>query len=215
MIFVSISETDIEKCVSLIEKYRHVELRLDLIEPDIDELPLLISKSETAICTYRTDTDPKTGLRFLKSALEFGADIVDFSMNKPQEHIFELSDAASEHKKQLMLSYHNYEFTPDRRFLEKIINESGAYNPDLIKIACFCDDEKDSDLLLSLTDISEKIIPVPMGDAGVRGRLKAYFHGLSLVYAYPDGEKPTAPGQPAYADYKDIDRIIGLIYGKR
>ena len=214
MIFVSISDTDIEKCVVLIEKYKHVELRLDLIKPDIDELPLLISKAETSICTYRTDTDPKTSLGFLKNSLEFGADIVDFSMTKPQEYIFELSDTAADYSKKFMLSYHNYEFTPEKKLLEKLINEAGAYNPDLIKIACLCDDEKDSDLLLSLTEINEKIIPVPMGEAGVRGRLKSYFHGSPLVYACPDGEKPTAPGQPAYADYKDIDRIIGLIYGK-
>ena len=215
MIFVSISDTDIEKCVVLIEKYKHVELRLDLIKPDIDELPLLISKAETSICTYRTDTDPKTSLGFLKNSLEFGADIVDFSLTKPQEDIFVLSDAAARFHKQLMLSYHNYEFTPDRKFLEKLINEALAYNPDMIKIACMCNDETDSDVLLSLMGVSEKIIPVPMGEAGVKGRLKAYFHGSPLVYACPDGEKPTAPGQPAYTDYKDMDRIIGLIYGKK
>jgi hypothetical protein len=63
MIFVSIGETNIDTCISQIEKYKKVELRLDLIRPDFDDLPLLLSAAEMSICTYRSSDDPKMSLK--------------------------------------------------------------------------------------------------------------------------------------------------------
>jgi len=45
MIFVSISDPEIDKCIGLVDKYKNVELRLDLIKPEIDDIGLMISKS--------------------------------------------------------------------------------------------------------------------------------------------------------------------------
>ncbi|MFO7810207.1 MAG: type I 3-dehydroquinate dehydratase [Candidatus Delongbacteria bacterium] len=211
MIFVSISEKNIDKCLKLIDKYKNVELRLDLIEPDIEELPLLISRAKTSICTFRTSDRHQKSLEYLKNAVEFGTDIVDFSLKKPHEYIFELSDKTGEYNKKLMLSYHNYDITPDKVYLEGLIKEAEIFEPDLIKIACNVNSNQESEMLLSLMEKSEHIIPVPMGKEGVKGRLQAYFYGVPVVYAYPDGEEPTAPGQLAFSEYKDMDRILSII----
>jgi len=93
-----------------------------------------------------------------------------------------------------------------------LINEADIYQPDLIKIACMVKSEKDSELLLSLIQINDRIIPVPMGESGQKGRLKAFINGAPIVYAYPDEEKPTAPGQLSFLEYKDMDKILGIIY---
>ena len=211
MIFVSISDTDIQKCAELIEKYKIVELRLDLIKPDIDELPFLISKAETSICTYRTSDDPKKSLEYLINAVECGTDVIDFSLSKPKEDIEEIALACRNNNTKFMLSYHNFESTPDTEYLEGLINEADAYSPDMIKIACLAKSDEDNDRLLELMKLSERIITVPMGETGIKGRLKAYFYGCPVVYAYPDGEKPTAPGQLAFSEYKDMDRILSII----
>jgi 3-dehydroquinate dehydratase-1 len=211
MIFVSISNTDIEKCSKLIEKYKTVELRLDLIKPDLDELPLLISKAETSICTYRTSEEPKKSLEYILSAIEYGTDAVDFSLSKPKEDIEEVALYCRNNNAKLMLSYHNFESTPDTEYLEGLINEADAYSPDMIKIACMAKSDEDNDNLLELMKVNERIIPVPMGEIGIKGRLKAYFYGSPVVYAYPDGEKPTAPGQLAFSEYKDMDKILSII----
>jgi 3-dehydroquinate dehydratase I len=212
MIFVSLGETNIDTCISQIEKYKKVELRLDLIRPDFDDLPLLLSAAEMSICTYRSSDDPKMSLKYLLKAIEYGADIIDFSINKPDVDIRELSDTCRKTDKKLMLSYHNFDYTPEAEFLEGLINEADTYDPELIKIACFAQNDSDSEKLLSLMSVNERIVPVPMGDAGIKGRLKAYLQGSPVVYAYPDGGKPTAPGQLSFLDYSDMDKILKIVY---
>ncbi|MBU4485869.1 MAG: type I 3-dehydroquinate dehydratase [Candidatus Delongbacteria bacterium] len=212
MIFVSISNTSIEKCIELIEKYKNVELRLDLIKPDIDDIGLLLSKSETSICAYITENDSKTSLNYILKAIEFGADVVDFGLNMHSEDISHAVSHAKNHESKIMLSYHNFELTPEKEFLEGLINEAETYSPDMIKIACLCKNDHDNEKLLSLMKINDRTIPVPMGDMGKKGRLKAYFYGSPIVYAYPDEDEPTAPGQLPFSDYQDMDKIISIIY---
>jgi 3-dehydroquinate dehydratase I len=212
MIFVSIGDPDMEKCLSFIDKYKKVELRLDLIRPDIDDLPLLISAAEMVICTYRSSDDPKTSLKYILKALEYGTDIVDFSLSKPDSDITEVASYCRRYDKKLMLSYHNFEYTPESEFLEGLINEADTYNPDLIKIACLAKNDADNERLLTLMKVNERIVPVPMGEAGIKGRLKAYLQGSPVVYAYPDDGEATAPGQLPFMGYSDMDKIISIIY---
>jgi 3-dehydroquinate dehydratase I len=212
MIFVSISNPDIDKCVGLIEKYKNVELRLDLINPDPDDIGILLSKAETSICTFSDISDIPKCMDYLIKSIDFGADLVDVSLNLPADEIRQLVNHAKNEDKRVMLSYHNFQSTPDREFLDGIINEADVYQPNYIKIACLANSEEDSEMLLSLMQINDRIIPVPMGETGKKGRLKAYFNGSPIVYAYPDDEKPTAPGQLPFMDYKDMDKILGLIY---
>jgi 3-dehydroquinate dehydratase I len=212
MIFVSISNPDIERCIELVKKYKNVELRLDMINPDSDDIGLLLSNAETSICTYSDISDPKKCLDITIKSLDFGTDMADMSLSLPADDIRLAVSHAKNKEKRIMLSYHNYELTPDREYLEGLINEADIYQPHFIKISCLANTEQDSELLLSLMNINDRIIPVPMGSTGQKGRLKAYFNGSPIVYAYPDEDKPTAPGQLPFTDYKDMDKILGIIY---
>ena len=212
MIFVSISNPDIEKCIELIEKYKNVELRLDLIKADPDDIGILLCNAETSICTYSDISDIQKCMDFTLKSIDYGADLVDVSMNLPSDEIRLAVSHAKNKEKRVMLSYHNFQSTPDREFLNGIINEADIYEPHYIKIACLANSEEDNELLLSLMQVNERIIPVPMGETGKKGRLKAYINGSPIVYAYPDDEKPTAPGQLPFLDYKDMDKILGIIY---
>jgi 3-dehydroquinate dehydratase len=212
MIFVSISNPEINKCIELIEKYKNVELRLDLIKPDIDDIGLLVAKAECSICTYSDIFDPHKSYEYAVSSLELGADIVDFGLYNTPDMIRQVVALAKEKDKMVMLSYHNFEFTPESEYLEGLINEADSYQPDLIKIACLAKDEAESEKLLALMKKSDRVIPVPMGEEGRKGRLKAYFYGCPIIYAYPDGEKPTAPGQLPFSDFKDMDKILGVLH---
>ena len=200
MIFVSISNPDIDKCVELIEKYKNVELRLDLIKADPDDLGILLCNAETSICTYSDISDIK----------KLAEERQEARKKKDFKKADEIRNKLKE--KKIMLSYHNFQSTPDREFLNGIINEADIYEPHYIKIACLANSEEDNELLLSLMQVNDRIIPVPMGETGKKGRLKAYINGSPIVYAYPDDEKPTAPGQLPFLDYKDMDKILGIIY---
>ncbi len=212
MIFVSISDPEIDKCIGLVDKYKNVELRLDLIKPEIDDIGLMISKAESSICTYRDISDPQKAYDYTIKALELGADIVDYSLDNTPDMIRQVVAAVRKNGKMIMLSYHNFENTPSQEMLDGLISEAEEYGSDLIKIAVFVNNEEESERILELLRQKDNVIPVTMGEDGKKGRLKAYFYGCPVVYAYPDGENPTAPGQLPYSDYKDMDKIIGSIY---
>ncbi len=212
MIFVSISDPEIDKCIGLVDKYKNVELRLDLIKPEIDDIGLMISKAESSICTYRDISDPQKAYDYTIKALELGADIVDYSLDNTPDMIRQVVAAVRKNGKMIMLSYHNFENTPSQEMLDGLISEAEEYGSDLIKIAVFVNNEEESERILELLRQKDNVIPVTMGEDGKKGRLKAYFYGCPVVYAYPDGENPTAPGQLPYSDYKDMDKILGSIY---
>jgi len=212
MIFVSISDPQIDKCIELVEKYKNVELRLDLIKPEFDDIGLMISKAESTICTYRDISDPQKAYEYTIRALELGADIVDYSLDSTPDMIRQVVAAAEKNGKMVMLSYHNFETTPSQEMLDGLISEAEGYGSDLIKFAVVVSNEEEAERILELMKQKDNVIPVTMGEAGKKGRLQAYFYGCPVVYAYPDGEKPTAPGQLPYSDYKDMDKIIGIIY---
>lgn len=212
MIFVSISDPQIDKCIELVEKYKNVELRLDLIKPEYDDIGLMISKAESTICTYRDISDPQKAYDYTIRSLELGADIVDYSLDNTPDMIRQVVAAARKNGKMVMLSYHNFEAVPDPEMRDGLISEAEEYSPDLIKFAVVVSNEEEAERILELMRQKDNVIPVTMGEAGKKGRLKAYFYGCPVVYAYPDGEKPTAPGQLPYSDYKDMDKIIGIIY---
>ena len=212
MIFVSISDPQIDKCIELVEKYRNVELRLDLIKPEFDDIGLMISKAESSICTYRDISDPQKAYDYTIKALELGADIVDYSLDNTPDMIRQVVATARKNEKMIMLSYHNFEAAPDTEMLDGLISEAEEYSPDLIKLAVLVKNDEESERVLELMKNKDNVIPVTMGEDGKKGRLKAYFYGCPVVYAYPDGEMPTAPGQLPFSDYKDMDKIIGIIY---
>ncbi|MDY0018100.1 MAG: type I 3-dehydroquinate dehydratase [Candidatus Delongbacteria bacterium] len=212
MIFVSISDPQIDKCIELVEKYKNVELRLDLIKPEYDDIGLMISKAESTICTYRDISDPQKAYDYTIRSLELGADIVDYSLDNTPDMIRQVVAAARKNGKMVMLSYHNFEAVPDPEMRAGLISEAEEYSPDLIKFAVVVSNEEEAERILELMRQKDNVIPVTMGETGKKGRLKAYFYGCPVVYAYPDGERPTAPGQLPYSDYKDMDKIIGIIY---
>ena len=105
MIFVSISNPDIAKCIELIKRYKNVELRLDLINPDIEDIGLLISEADTSICTYRDISDPHKAYDYTATSLELGADIVDYNLENSSDMIRQIVTCAQKNEKMVMLSY--------------------------------------------------------------------------------------------------------------
>ncbi len=213
MIFVSLSDPDIDRCVELAGIYKNVELRLDLIKPDLDDIGLLISRSVCTICTYRDISDPHKAFDYTIRSLELGADIVDYSLDNTSDMIRQVIAVARKNEKMVMLSHHDFVSAPGEDHLNGLIDEAESYSPDLIKIAVAVSSEEESLRVLELMKKKDNLIPVTMGEEGKKGRLRAYFYGCPIVYAYPDDGNPTAPGQLPYSDYKDMDKIIKIIYG--
>lgn len=101
-------------------------------------------------------------------------------------------------KVSLIASYHNYKQTPAAIELNKIIKTMEQYNPEIYKIATFCQTPGDAvrlmQLLLQLKKEMKKAIVLGMGNYGKISRIFGAMYGNEITFTPENGEK-SAPGQ--------------------
>ena len=99
----------------------------------------------------------------------------------------------------LLLSYHNYEATPDLPLLREILERMASLEGRIFKLATFCNTREDALSLLTLTlelcAEGERFIVLGMGTHGQVTRVFGGLWGNQLTYAPLDAAGATAPGQ--------------------
>lgn len=98
-------------------------------------------------------------------------------------------------KKVAIVSYHNFEKTPDLNFLRKILKQAKAAGADIVKIATMAKSKKDVIMLAEFTSFyaSQNLITFSMGKVGAVSRILFPSLGSLLTFAYVG--RSTAPGQ--------------------
>ncbi|MBN1416524.1 MAG: type I 3-dehydroquinate dehydratase [Bacteroidales bacterium] len=205
MICVSICEKDIQKCLAIIEKTEISEIRLDMTEFGDDEIEKVFSCRKRLIATCRPiKYSPERQMEILKKAIQCGATYVDIEYEAPDEYKQELIDYAHHHECYVIISYHNYEMTPEVEELEQIMKNCFAQGCDVAKIVTLVRVNRDNSKLLSLYKSPGRLIAFGMGDLGKITRIVAPFLGAEFTYAAMDEGEPTAPGQIRYTRLKDF-----------
>ena len=212
MICVSICEKDVDKCLSIIEKMELSEIRLDLTEFGEAEIERVFSCRKRLIATCRPlQYSPDRQLEILKMAIRHGATYVDIECEAPEEYKQELIDYAHHHECYVILSYHNYEETPEVEELETIMKNCFAQGCDVVKIVTLVRVNIDNSKILSLYRHPGRLIAFGMGDLGKITRIVAPFLGAEFTYAAMDEGDPTAPGQIRYSRLKEFIASIQQI----
>jgi 3-dehydroquinate dehydratase-1 len=212
MICVSISEKDVGKCLAIIEKADVSEIRLDLNEFGEEEIEKVFSCRKRLIATCRPlKYSPDRQMELLKLAIRSGATYVDIEYEAPDEYKQELIDYAHHHECYVILSYHNYEETPETEELETIMNSCFAQGCDVAKIVTLVRVNRDNSKILSLYSYPGRLIAFGMGDLGRITRIVAPFLGAEFTYAAVDEGDQTAPGQIRYSMLKEFIASIQQI----
>ncbi|MFW6040960.1 MAG: type I 3-dehydroquinate dehydratase [Thermoplasmatota archaeon] len=127
--------------------------------------------------------------------IEFKSVIADKILNKIQG-----SNTKS------ILSYHNFEETPDFEQLERIYRNMNKKSPDIVKIVTFCNSSMDNLNMFRLNNNKTNLTAFCMGRKGIISRL------FSLIYSpitYGSiSEKKTAPGQLSVEELKIIRQVL-------
>lgn len=115
-------------------------------------------------------------------------------------------------KIKLILSYHNYKETPKLDFLGNLLNKMKRYNPNMYKIATFCQKESDALILLSFILILKEqklnYIILGMGKNGLISRIIGPLWGSQISFAPKDIKDKSALGQLT----KDqLEKILNII----
>ncbi|MDR3236540.1 MAG: type I 3-dehydroquinate dehydratase [Prevotellaceae bacterium] len=197
MLCVSIPSLPLPQVMRIIENADMAELRLDLLRPAPDALPTLFSPhGKKIIATCRQGYyDDNARLEILKAAIDAGCGYIDLEIEAPCTFLDLLIKHAKARDCKVILSYHNFEATPDKETLELTVIEALACEADMVKIATMVHTEQDAARLLALYAHHKQLVAFGMGEKGKITRLASLFLGAPFTYVSVDGATATAPGQ--------------------
>lgn len=134
-------------------------------------------------------------------------DLLDFELSNPVALVKRVRERSREHRTRLILSYHNFSYTPGHDTLVERFLEAERTGADVAKVAVMPRDRADVLTLLSATATAEAKVRIPlismsMGPFGVATRMVGGVFGSSLSFAI--GEGASAPGQMPIADLVSV-----------
>jgi len=145
-------------------------------------------------------------------------DLIDFEMGNDPDQVREVRASTRASGTHLILSYHNFGYTPGVDFLVQRFLEAERLGADVAKVAVMPRDRADVLALLSATAQAESksripLISMSMGPLGAVTRMIGGVFGSSLSFAV--GEGASAPGQMPIADLKTLYDIVARAHGGR
>jgi 3-dehydroquinate dehydratase-1 len=143
---------------------------------------------------------PEDRLRLYQAASASGqADLIDTEMSNGEAMVAEVKAACRKAGRRLILSYHNFEETPEEAFILDRLVTAGKLGADVAKVAVMPKNYKDVLTLLSATYTARTarleipIITMSMGVEGAITRIAGGLFGSDLTFAI--GKASSAPGQ--------------------
>ena len=138
-------------------------------------------------------------------------DLLDFEMGNDPEHVRRVLDGTRKHGIRLVLSYHNFGYTPGQEFLVQRFLEAERLGADVAKVAVMPRDRADVLTLLAATAMADAkaripLISMSMGPLGAVTRMIGGVFGSSLSFAV--GAASSAPGQIPIADLNAVYDVI-------
>jgi len=208
-ICVSLGGMPFTSCLQLASSWPLIEVRLDLLRLDPEKIEILAMQCRQWIATCRPgNLSDHERTVLLAAAIRSGTTYVDIEYEAGQDYRQTLVDLAREHQCKVIISYHNFETTPDAGTLDRIIRHSVVMGADCVKIAVTVNSLADCSRVMALYERHDHIIAFAMGDAGKITRIAAPFLGAEFTFASVDEAHQTAPGQLTASQMEVIFRIL-------
>ena len=199
----SLGALDAQTCSDQAPPCDLLELRLGEIELQGDSwlaraqklrdrgIPILITVRNNKEGGTWEDADPERLRLFNLGLTDFS--LVDVELES--RHLYRVADLARQFNKPLVVSYHDFEKTPDIRVLNGLAERVAEIDSVVLKIALKANEEKDIKLLECFLkqDLPFPVCVLAMGEAWRETRVTFPLLGSCLTYGYLD--KPSAPGQ--------------------
>jgi len=214
MICVSAGNTEFRDLLKILNREDLVEVRLDLNDFSDGELNEICASPAAVIAACRPGKFPEEErIRKLKLCADSGAFYIDFELESGEDAVKDMAAFVKPRGVKLILSHHNFDWTPAGSELEKIYTVCAELAADAVKIACMSVSAEDNARLLALYKLTAPrhmppLIVVGMGKTGRITRAAAPFLGAPFIYAAAGEGKETAPGQLTKAS---LDKILQWI----
>jgi 3-dehydroquinate dehydratase-1 len=220
---VSIPPKTVEETFDLIEKAeaQHadlIEVRLDSLKNHdrIAEIPLcskmpLIATNRSIEHHGKFSGSEDERQRILMDAARNGFEYVDIDLSMP--NMKQLIDNLREVGAKLIVSFHDFERTPELSLLNKVLEEEIDWGAEICKIVTTARSVEDN--LNTINFVSEaskkaKIVCFAMGELGKLSRLLSPVFGAFFTFASIDEKRKTAKGQLTIQEMREVYAILGL-----
>ena len=145
-------------------------------------------------------------------------DFLDFEMSNDAGQVQRVLESARRHGTRVILSYHNFGYTPGLDFLVQRFLEAERLGGDVAKVAVMPRDRADVLTLFAATSQAEAkaripLISMSMGPLGSVTRMIGGVFGSALSFAV--GEGSSAPGQIPIADLNTVFAVLRRARGGR
>ena len=132
-------------------------------------------------------------------------DLIDYELSNPKEHLHQVRATAASNGIAMIMSYHNFEFTPDIDTLLGLFMQAERLGADIAKVAVMPKDPQDVLTLLGATYKASQAARIPlismsMGGIGSTSRFMGWLYGSAATFAV--GKSSSAPGQIAVEDLR-------------
>jgi len=222
-ICVAVPPKTIDEAFELIRKAEAehadlIEVRLDSLKnhdriadiPSCCKTPLIATNKSTG-CHGNFSGSETERQKILVDAARNGFTYVDVDLGTPQqtELIAKLWEAGAK----VIVSFHDFEQTPQISKLGKVLDEEIALGADVCKIITTARTVEDN--LVTLDFVSEaskkaKIVCFAMGELGKHSRLVSPVFGAFFTFASLDEKRKTAKGQLTINEMKCAYEALGL-----
>jgi 3-dehydroquinate dehydratase-1 len=134
-------------------------------------------------------------------------EIIDYELSNAPADLQRLRKVSKANAITMIMSYHNFQMTPDAVTLDSKFVAAERLGADVAKVAVMPQTEQDVLALLAATDRARQKVGVPlismsMGGIGSLSRIMGWVYGSAATFAV--GKSSSAPGQIAIEDLRSV-----------
>ncbi|MGM0510965.1 MAG: type I 3-dehydroquinate dehydratase [Thermoplasmatota archaeon] len=189
---------------------RLFELRVDALEDydltdiaEIDKRLIITVRHEKEGGLKKIPEDER--LKIFKDLLTVEPSFIDIEFRS--DILDEVLDLINGTPTKSIVSYHDFEKTPDLDRLDHIYEKIDDKDPGLIKIVTFCNTPKDNSKILEFVLCRPSLISFCMGKEGMISRIFSLKYCPMTYGSISDSH--TAPGQFSVKELKQIKEMLG------
>lgn len=132
-------------------------------------------------------------------------EMIDYELSNAPDNLRRLREVSAANGIEMIMSYHNFQLTPDAATLDSKFEAAQRLGGDVAKVAVMPKDVQDVLALLAATDRARQSIKLPlismsMGGIGSLSRIMGWVYGSAATFAV--GKSSSAPGQIAIEDLR-------------
>ena len=138
-------------------------------------------------------------------------ELIDYELSNAPADLKTLRDVSKANGVTMIMSYHNFQQTPDAATLDAKFAAAEKLGADVAKVAVTPQNEQDVLALLAATDRARQTIAIPlismsMGGVGSLSRIMGWVYGSAATFAV--GKSSSAPGQIAIEELRAVLAVV-------